>query len=134
MKTTSIAALLGGLCMTFVPLSSAAAQSVGMPGYEITGHSVMVDTNGVMNTVYFDPGGMARIVTQNGRQVDGTWSVANQQLCLSSTSARECWPYQSAFQTGVPVTLTSDCGSTSRLTANSTAMPAMAEPRPGERG
>lgn len=133
MKKTSVAALLGGLCLTLVPLSGAAAQSAWVPGYEITGHSVAVDTAGVRNTVYFDPGGTARIVTPSGREVAGNWTVANNQLCLSSGANNECWDYRSAFQTGVPVTLTSTCGSTSTLTANSTAMPAM-QPRPGERG
>lgn len=136
MKKASIAAALGGLCVMFVPLSSAAAQTAWVPGTEITGHSVQVETNGVVNTVYFDPGGSARIVSASGREVPATWSVANQQLCLQNAAGvSECWPYQTAFQTGVPVTLTSTCSATSRWTANSTAMPAMVEPpRTGERG
>lgn len=135
MKKTSLAAVFGGFCLTFVPISTAAAQTAWVPGTEITGHSVLVETNGVTNTVYFDPGGSARIVTANGREVPARWNVENQSLCLETgANVRECWPYQSAFQTGLPVTLTSTCSATSRWTANSTAAPAMAEPRAGERG
>ena len=32
-------------------------------GSEIVGQSVQVTTNGVTNTIYLDPGGVARIVT-----------------------------------------------------------------------
>lgn len=114
------------------PLSAAAAQ--GAPnGSEIIGHSVQVEANGTMNTVYFDPGGNARILSAGGTEVPGRWSVANQQLCLSVSNLRECWPYQMAFQAGTPVTLTSDCAVTSRWTPVSTA-PTAPPSRQGERG
>ena len=40
-----------------------------VPGSEITGQSAQVETNGVINTVYFDPGGVARIQTPGGNTV-----------------------------------------------------------------
>lgn len=133
MKKTSLAAALAGACLAFAPLSAVAAQTAWMPGAEITGHAVQVNTNGELSTVYFDPGGSARIVTQSGREVPATWSVQNGNLCLSSGGASECWPYTMAFQAGQPVTLTSNCNATSQFTALSTNQPPVQE-RAGERG
>jgi len=71
------------------------------PGSEIVGQSVQVNTNGTVNTVYFDQGGVARIMTPGGTSVPGRGTAANQQLCLDiGTGNAECWPYRSAFQTG----------------------------------
>ena len=80
-----------------------------MPGAEIVGQSVVVETNGVANTVYFDAGGSARIVSPQGRVVNASWTAANNNLCLNSGAASECWPYSQAFQAGQRVTLTSNC-------------------------
>jgi hypothetical protein len=94
------------------------------PGAEIVGQSVQVNTNGVVNTVYFDQGGVARVTTPNGRSVPARWSAANQQLCLDvGAGSAECWPYRSAFQTGQAVTLTSNCNATSQWIADNTNMP-----------
>ena len=142
MTKTSAAIALGGafLVSAFAATGASAQSMMGAPnGSEITGHSVQIDTNGARNTVFFDPGGTARITTPGGTQVQGNWFVQNQQLCLTTGSARECWPYQAAFQTGQPVALTSDCSATSNWTALSTAQPQMPpmEPPPerkGERG
>lgn len=100
------------------------------PGSEIVGQSVQVTTNGVTNTIYLDPGGVARIVTPGGNTVTGSWTAANGQLCLTNGAATECWPYASPFQAGQPLTLTSNCG-TSTWLASATNSPA---PTPGERG
>lgn len=100
------------------------------PGSEIVGQSVQVTTNGVTNTIYLDPGGVARIVTPGGNTVTGSWTAANGQLCLTNGAATECWPYTSPFQAGQPLTLTSSCG-TSTWLASATNSPA---PIPGERG
>ena len=136
MSKLSVALALSGAALVALP-QAAAAQSMGAPtGAEITGHSVQVNTNGVTNTVYFDPGGSARILSAGGREVQGQWFIENQNLCLATGGgARECWPYQSAFVAGQPVTLTSSCG-TSTWTPISTAQPMMAPPpvRQGERG
>ena len=103
---------------------SAASAQMWTPGSEIVGQSVVVNTNGTANTVYFDQGGVARIMTPNGTPIQGRWTAANQQLCLDiGTGSAECWPYRSAFQAGQPVTLTSNCNVASQWTANSTNMP-----------
>jgi hypothetical protein len=86
-----------------------------VPGSEITGQSVQVETNGVTNTVYFEPGG------------------ANGQLCLTTGAAQECWPYAQPFQAGQPLSLTSSCNAASRWTALSTNM-APVQAGAGERG
>ena len=114
------------------------AHSVGLaqnwvPGSEITGQSVQVETNGVTNTVYFDPGGAARIQTPAGNTVPGTWAAANGQLCLTTDAAQECWPYAQPFQAGQPLSLTSSCNAASRWTALSTNM-APVQAGAGERG
>lgn len=115
------AALLFGIAVAVAP--SAASAQMWTPGSEIVGQSVQVNTNGVVNTVYFDPGGAARIMTPSGNTVPGRWSTANSQLCLDVGGPAECWPYQAAFQPGQNVTLTSSCNVTSQWLANSTNMP-----------
>jgi hypothetical protein len=133
----SVVAMGGFILAATFGAQGASAQGMGPPtGAEITGHSVQVETNGVVNTVYFDAGGSARIVSPAGREVPAQWFVENQRLCLATgTTARECWAYQAAFQPGQAMSLTSDCG-TSRWTAMSTATFAPPEPpvRRGERG
>lgn len=114
------------------PLTAGFAQA-WVPGSEIAGHAVQVETNGVMNTVHFEPGGVARIQTPGGNVVPATWSVANNQLCLNASGAQECWPYTQAFQAGQMMTLTSSCQVASRWTPLSTAQPPMQAPG-GERG
>jgi hypothetical protein len=104
-----------------------------VPGSEITGQSVQVETNGVTNTVYFDPGGAARIQTPAGNTVPGSWAAANGQLCLTTGGAQECWPYAQPFQAGQPLSLTSSCNAASRWTALSTNM-APVQAGAGERG
>lgn len=116
------AALVAGMCLIVAP--SAASAQMWTPGSEIVGQSVQVNTNGTVNTVYFDQNGAARIMTPSGNSVPGRWSVANQQLCLDiGTGPAECWPYRSAFQAGQNVSLTSNCNVTSQWLANSTNMP-----------
>ena len=134
MKKSSVTAVLGGAALVSLLMPIAAAAQMPM-GAEITGHAVRVDSAGVINTVYYDPGGSARIVSASGREVPARWFVENQQLCLE-TGARECWPYQTAFQAGQPVTLTSTCAATSSWTALSTAPlgPPPTMERSGERG
>jgi len=99
---------------------------------EIIGQPIQVTTNGVTNTVYLDAGGTARIMTPGGNTVPGTWTAANGQLCLSSGSAQECWPYTAPFQAGRAVTLTSSCNSTSSWLAAATNGPP--PPPAGQRG
>ena len=131
MKSSSVAKAFGGACLILAPLAAASAQ-VWAPGSEITGQSIQVETNGVVNTIYFDAGGVARIATPSGNMVQGSWSVADQMLCLEAGANRECWPYRSAFLAGQPVMLTSSCG-TSRWVAN--AVNPQPQPAPsGERG
>ena len=136
MNKTSVAAALGGLLLTSGLAAESAAAQGWMPGMEITGHGVRVETQGVVNTVYFDPGGTARIVSDSGREYPGTWSVQGQSLCLEmGAGARECWAYQAPFVTGQPMAMASSCGP-STWTALSTAEPLPPPPPPpaGERG
>jgi hypothetical protein len=91
-----------------------------MPGSEIVGQSVQVETNGVVNTVVMDPGGTARIMTPSGNVVQGAWSAVNGQLCLSANGGQECWPYQAPFRAGQQVTLVSNCNVASRWLATAT--------------
>lgn len=113
-----VGSLVYGAILLGVPLS--AAYSQWTPGSELVGQSVQVETNGVVNTVYFDPGGAARIVTPGGAVVPGTWTAAGQQLCLQAGAGQECWPYNAAFQAGQQVSLVSSCQVASRWTPLST--------------
>jgi hypothetical protein len=121
-----VAAMAGSTMMA----ESASAQT--MPdGSELRGATVQVEFDGgVVNTVTFNADGTASI--QGATQtVPGRWWIENQRLCLESGGERECWPYQSAFQDGQMLVLTSDCAATSRWTALSTAP---VQRRRGERG
>lgn len=137
MNKTSLAAALGGLLLVSAVTAESALAQPWTPGAEITGHGVRVETQGVVNTVYFDPGGAARIVSDGGREYPGRWFVENQSLCLEmGMGARECWAYQAPFMAGQPMTLTSTCGP-STWTAISVAEPPLPPPtmeRGGERG
>ena len=108
-----------------VPAAGLAQEWV--PGTEIVGQSVVIETNGVANTVYFDAGGAARIVSPQGRVVNASWTAANNNLCLNSGAASECWPYQQAFQAGQRVTLTSNCQAVSNWLPNGTNAPPVKE-------
>jgi hypothetical protein len=112
--------------------SAAAAQS-WTPGSEIVGQTVQVETNGTVNSVMFQPGGSATIMTPSGQSIPATWSAANGQMCLNAAGARECWQYAQAFQAGQPMTMTSSCNATSRWLANATNQAPQSRPA-GERG
>ena len=121
--------------LSIVPISGVAfAKAAWTPGAEVVGQPIQVTTNGVTNTVTLNPGGQADIRTPNGSSVAGTWTTANNQLCLGNGSAQECWPYASPFQAGQPVTLTSSCNATSTWLAQSTNAPANPPSQRGERG
>ncbi len=132
MKKSVISRTLIGAALIATPLTGGFAQGWA-PGSEIAGHSVQVETNGVVNTVYFGHGGTARIQTPGGSSVDATWSVANNQLCLQTATGQECWPYNSPFQAGQQMTLTSSCAVASRWLPLSTSQPPVQAPM-GERG
>ena len=110
-----------------VAMPATAIAQEWVPGTEIVGQSVVVETNGVANTVYFDAGGAARIVSPQGRVVNASWTAANNNICLNSGAASECWPYQRAFQAGQRVTLTSNCQAVSNWLPNGTNAPPVKE-------
>lgn len=114
--------------------STAFAQAAWTPGSEVLGQPIQVTTNGVTNTVTLSPGGQAQILTPNGSPVAGTWTTANNQLCLGNGAAQECWPYNSPFQAGQAMTMTSSCNATSTWLAQSTNAPANPPSQRGERG
>lgn len=141
MNKTSVAAALGGASLIFVFAPQAASAQAWPTGAELNGQSISVERGGVVNTVYFDPGGMARITSDTGREVQGRWFVENQTLCLQlATGDRECWPYQAAFPAGQPVSLTSSCGPSTWTWLAAAPMPPPPPPpeptfeRGGERG
>ena len=115
-------------------LSSAALAQAYTPASEIVGQPIQVTTNGVTNTVTLSPGGQAAITTPGGSVVNGTWTAANGQLCLSNGAAQECWPYAAPFQAGHPLTVTSSCNATSTWLAASTNQPPPTQGQRGERG
>ena len=125
-----VRAIVAAVAMTALP--GAALAQAWAPGSEILGQPLQVTTNGVTNTIYLDAGGTARIVTPGGNTLPGSWTAASGQLCLNNGAAQECWPYNSPFQAGQPLTLTSSCSSTSTWLASATnsALPAPG----GERG
>lgn len=120
MRRRLFAAALTGTALIAMPI---AAHAQWVPGSEIVGQTLQVETNGVVNTVTLGAGGQAQIMTPGGQAIPATWSAANRQLCLNTGAAQECWPYQAAFQPGQPVTLTSNCNAVSRWLAHATNQP-----------
>ena len=123
-------AAAAAIAMTAVPGVAFAQMN---PGAEIVGQPLQVTTNGVVNTVYLDAGGTARIMTPAGNTIPGNWTAANGQLCLNNGTAQECWPYAQPMQAGQAMTLTSSCGATSTWLAQAVNGP-MQAPSRGERG
>ena len=66
MGRRSITTAIVGTLLAGAPIAGI-AQTGWVPGSEIIGQSIQVETNGVTNTVFFDPGGVARI-RDSGRQ------------------------------------------------------------------
>ena len=133
MGRRSITKAIVGTLLAAAPIAGI-AQTGWVPGSEIIGQSIQVETNGVTNTVFFDPGGVARIQTPGGNTVPGTWAASNGQLCLSTGAAQECWPYAQPFQAGQQISLTSSCNSASRWTALGTNQAPPMQQGAGERG
>ena len=116
-------------------LLATGASAQWVPGSEIAGQTVQVETNGVVNNITFEPGGTARIATPSGNVVPASWTANAGQLCLRTGTASECFPYNQPFQAGQTVTATSSCGATSRWLANATNQPpAPQQQQAGERG
>ena len=145
MNKKFVAAAFGGALFMVAAPQAAFAQAgqtmMGAPnGAELHGQSVRVEmADGTVNTVDFGADGTVRITSGSGSQVvNGRWFVQNQMMCLElGGTARECWPYQAAFQANQPLALTSDCGSASRWTAlgtNQMMPPPPIDRRAGERG
>jgi hypothetical protein len=107
-----------------VALSSASiAAAQWSPGMEIVGQEVQVQTNGVVNTISFQPNGVATIRSPSGATVvDANWTSDAGQLCLKTTNTFDCYPYRAPFTAQAPVDLISNCGVRSRWTALSTAV------------
>ncbi len=114
-----------------VPIGAAAAQA-WTPGSEIVGQTVQVQTNGIVNNIYFAPDGSATITTPTGTTVPGTWSAANNMLCLNANGGQECWPYSQPFQPGRQMALTSSCQQVTTFLPQSTNPPIQRSA--GERG
>ena len=132
MKSILLKAAVGLVAGATLP---AAAMAQLAPAAEVIGQPIQVTTNGVVNTVYLDPGGQLRILTPGGRTVPGTWTAANGQLCISAAGPQECVPYNGPFQAGAPMTLTSSCGANETWLAQSVNAPPPPPSRQrGERG
>lgn len=118
------------LTTALIPLCMAtAAAAEWVPGSEISGQQVQVQTNGVTNIITFEPGGVARISSPSGAKVvEAQWTATNGQLCLNSPTASDCYPYTQPFQAGQAVDLLSNCAVRSRWLASAINVP------PGERG
>lgn len=132
-RLTTIAVGLAAIALPAL----ASAQMGWVPGAEIVGQSIQVETNGVTNTIYFDAGGNARIVTPGGNTLPASWTASNGRLCLYSGGGQECWAYQAPFQAGQPMAMTSSCQTNSRWLASATnpiQQQVAPEVRPGERG
>jgi hypothetical protein len=129
-RTICVAA---ALALVFAPAAGAVAQTGWVPGAEIVGQTLQVQTNGVTNSVTLNADGTASIAGADGQVVPATWSAANNQLCLSTGGPQECWPYTQAFRAGQQIALTSNCNSASTWTASMTNQPPQQQPM-GERG
>lgn len=108
---------------------ASAASAQWVPGSEIMGQQVQVQTNGVTNVITFQPDGVATISSPSGAKVvNANWTAGDGQLCLTTSSTYDCYTYNAPFQAGQPVDLLSNCAVRSRWLASSINVP------PGERG
>jgi hypothetical protein len=115
--------------LPLVIASAVAAAPQWVPGSEITGQQVQVQTNGVTNVITFEPNGVARISSPSGAKVvTANWTATDGQLCLITEGASDCYPYAEPFQAGQAVDLLSNCAVRSRWLASAVTLP------PGERG
>ena len=121
------------LALVLAPAAGVVAQTGWIPGSEIVGQTLQVQTNGTTNSVTFNADGTATVLTPNGQAVPATWSAANNQLCLSAGGPQECWPYAQPFQAGQQIALTSSCQQVSTWMASATNQPPQQQPL-GERG
>lgn len=154
MRNKLVRAAVGGAMFAAVVAPGAASAEMSQPGQmsqpgmnqsampmgsELYGHTVRVDLpGGVVNDLMFHQDGTVMISSPSGgANAQGRWFVQNQMMCIElGSGARECWQYRGPFQAQQAVTMTSDCGVTSRWTAMSTNRPP-AQPmqqRSGERG
>jgi hypothetical protein len=119
------------LCRSLVAVASLVAASSAAawtPGSELVGQEIQVQTNGVVNTIQFEPNGIAHIRSPSGAKVvDATWTTDQNQLCLRNGQAFDCYEYKAPIDVTRPVSLKSVCGVNSQWTA----LPAL---RPSERG
>jgi hypothetical protein len=128
---------LTALLASAIGLVPAAASAQWMPGAELAGQSVQVDSGGIVNTIHFDAGGAARIVTPRGTVVPASWTSGPNGLCLDANGAQECWNYSAPLQAGQAVAMTSSCGAASTWNAAATNAPPPPPQQPsaeGERG
>lgn len=115
------------------------AQTTWGVSNEITGQSAQVTTAGVTNTVYFDAGGNARVVTPGGQTVPATWTASAGKFCLLTGAATECWTSQAPIQAQKLTALSSSCGGLSEWVFNGVNAAPVPPPPPvsdvmGERG
>lgn len=101
-----------------------AVAAVGVPtvamaqsANEILGQPIQAVTNGVTNTIYFDPGGTLRILTAGGNAMAGTWQINGAQLCMNLGGQQECVPYDRPFVAGEPRNLVTSCNAATVWTA-----------------
>jgi hypothetical protein len=109
------------LIALFALSAASAASAQWVPGSEIAGQRVEVETNGILNTVYFEVGGVAQISSPSGAKVvTASWTARGGKLCLTTDRTFDCYAYQKPFTARYPVTLVSDCGVVSRWVALTT--------------
>lgn len=112
-----VAATLGG-CSTLVPSGPPPIVAVGPAGAELIGQTLRLQTSGgQVSDLHFAGNGVVHAMF-GGKQVTGSWVVANEKLCFAwaGASSRECWPYTAPLRRGETVTLTSDRGNMVRVT------------------
>lgn len=119
MHCTYLAKIVIGCAASASIASAALAQGRDwVPGSELVGQTVRVETDGIVNIVSFEPNGLARISSPtNARTIDATWTADGEQMCLATASSSDCYPYSEAFIGFEPVDLISNCGVRSRWTA-----------------
>jgi hypothetical protein len=127
--------LVLGAALAVLPV---AAHAQFVPGSELVGQSVQVETGGTVNTIHFDPGGAARIMTPRGGVIPASWTSGPSGLCLNANGAQECWSYASPMAAGQAVAMTSSCGAVSTWNPAGTNAPPPPPPQQpsaeGERG
>jgi hypothetical protein len=100
--------LLSAACATIPPSSAGAG---------LVGQSLRVEAEGAPPILVNFRADAVVTATVGTQEAIGRWTVEDARLCLDfPRQGKECWPFKTSFERGRTVALTSDRGTTAKVT------------------